>query len=138
MNSENSKMYQTYLKGCGCEGGGIIIFNEKPVCRWCRTPYGKGGGMSYYPEHFGQSIPAHPNQKFLNMLHMERMNKPKVMIQILNRYGEWKPVFLGYGKSNLYKTDGIATRAMICATGATKEDIKQLIEDGYLRIVTCN
>src|SRR6185312_3942529 len=44
--------YQTYLKDCNCKHDGIIIKDGIAVCRWCRTPYGKGGCMLYEEEHF--------------------------------------------------------------------------------------
>lgn len=52
MNTE----YQTLLPDCNCKSGGIIMYNNKPVCRWCRKPYGNGGVMYYLPEHFEQPI----------------------------------------------------------------------------------
>lgn len=45
-------MYQTYLKDCDCRNAGIIIHEGIAVCRWCRTPYGKGGNINYEEEHF--------------------------------------------------------------------------------------
>jgi len=49
--SENNS-YQTLLPDCDCKSGGIIMYNNHPVCRWCRKPYAEGGCMSYLPEHF--------------------------------------------------------------------------------------
>lgn len=51
----NDNTYQTYLKDCDCETGGIILHEGKAVCRWCREPYAKGGMMNYLPKHFKQS-----------------------------------------------------------------------------------
>ena len=47
-------MHQTYLKDCDCKMEGIILFNGKAVCRWCRKPYTEGGSMGYVDEHFEQ------------------------------------------------------------------------------------
>lgn len=46
--------YQTYLKNCKCPMEGIIIYNGKALCRWCRMPYSRAGVMQYNDEHFGQ------------------------------------------------------------------------------------
>lgn len=45
-------VYQTYLKDCNCEYGGIILHNGVAVCRWCRTPYAKGSLINYSHVHF--------------------------------------------------------------------------------------
>lgn len=50
-------VYQTYLKDCNCDGNGILFKDNVAVCRWCRTPYTKGGCMNYDDEHF-QKPPA--------------------------------------------------------------------------------
>lgn len=42
--------YQSYLKDCDCYTG-IILIDNKAVCRWCRKPYAKGGKMFYEPGH---------------------------------------------------------------------------------------
>ena len=44
--------YQTYLKDCDCSTEGIIIYNNKAVCRRCRKPYAQGGVINYEKEHF--------------------------------------------------------------------------------------
>lgn len=44
--------HQTYLKDCNCINGGIILYEGKAVCRWCRIPYTEGGQMNYDSEHF--------------------------------------------------------------------------------------
>jgi len=46
------KEYQTYLKDCGCDSSGLILYKGLPVCRWCRVPYAEGGMMQYDDEHF--------------------------------------------------------------------------------------
>lgn len=56
-NTVDTNSYQTYLKNCDCPNGGIIIYQGKAVCRWCRKPYSEGSKMNYLPEHFQQSIP---------------------------------------------------------------------------------
>jgi hypothetical protein len=48
----DSNAYQCYLRDCDCSSAGIILHNGKPVCRWCRKSYGKGGMINYLPEHF--------------------------------------------------------------------------------------
>lgn len=53
----NKDLHQTYLKGCNCSNGGIILHEGKAVCRWCLTPYGKGGCISYPPESFKKPEP---------------------------------------------------------------------------------
>jgi hypothetical protein len=52
--STDNNLHQTYLKDCNCENGGIIIHKGEAVCRWCRTPYAKGGKISYKESHFKQ------------------------------------------------------------------------------------
>jgi hypothetical protein len=49
--------FQTYLKDCECKSDGIILYNGKAVCRWCRNPYGKGGCINYENEHFESKQP---------------------------------------------------------------------------------
>lgn len=49
---EPNKFYQTYLKDCECDNGGIILKDGKAVCRWCRKPYAQGGVLSYKDSHF--------------------------------------------------------------------------------------
>lgn len=49
--------YQSYLRDCKCEREGIILHEGKAVCRWCRTPYAKGGCLFYEPEHFKKHKP---------------------------------------------------------------------------------
>lgn len=39
--------FQTYLRDCECEGPGIIMVNNIPVCRWCRKQYAKGSMINY-------------------------------------------------------------------------------------------
>src|SRR5688572_8378091 len=48
-------MFQTYLKDCDCRNGGVLMYEGVTYCRWCRTPYAKGGQMNYEPEHFKAS-----------------------------------------------------------------------------------
>jgi len=52
---QDKNLHQTYLKDCNCTNGGIIIWEGKAVCRWCRVPYAKGGSIIYLPEHFPSS-----------------------------------------------------------------------------------
>lgn len=52
MTENENNEYQALLPDCDCKSGGIIMYNNKPVCRWCRKPYGNGGIMYYLPEHF--------------------------------------------------------------------------------------
>ncbi len=49
--------YQTYLKDCDCSNGGIIIYDYKVICRWCRKPYAKGGVINYEKECFKEVKP---------------------------------------------------------------------------------
>lgn len=44
--------YQTYLQDCNCKEKGVLLHNGEICCRWCRTPYGKGGIMNYLEDHF--------------------------------------------------------------------------------------
>jgi hypothetical protein len=53
MTTDNN-LHQTYLKDCNCSDDGIIIKDGAAVCRWCRTPYAKGGCMAYEEKHFQQ------------------------------------------------------------------------------------
>jgi len=64
MSTDNS--YQTYLKDCDCENGGIILHEGEAVCRWCRKPYGKGGKMYYEPNHFKAS--KQPKQERIEVM----------------------------------------------------------------------
>lgn len=62
-NTVDTNSYQTYLKNCDCPNGGIIIYQGKAVCRWCRKPYSEGSKMNYLPEHFQQSIPNKQDER---------------------------------------------------------------------------
>lgn len=42
-----NKAYQTYLKHCNCQHGGIIVENGIAVCRWCLAPYDEAGMINY-------------------------------------------------------------------------------------------
>ena len=48
--------YSTYsTKQCCKEfDGGILIKDNVPHCRWCRTPYTKSGDIMYKEEHFNK------------------------------------------------------------------------------------
>ena len=49
--------YQTYLKNCDCSTEGIIIYNNKAVCRRCRKPYAQGNVINYDKAHFEEVKP---------------------------------------------------------------------------------
>ena len=82
---EDKNLHQTYLKDCNCTNGGIIIWEGKAVCRWCRVPYAKGGCMSYLPEHF-QS--PHSGSVEWEIVAYHRKEKPSV-ITTLRGNGLW-------------------------------------------------
>jgi hypothetical protein len=60
----------------------------------------------------------------------------RVMIQVIDWKGEWKPVF--FGGVNIFKTEGIAIRRIVERTGATKEQIKEFIKEKQIRFVKCS
>lgn len=40
-------VHQTYLQDCECTTHGVILYDGKAICRWCRKPYAKGGLIGY-------------------------------------------------------------------------------------------
>ena len=79
MNNE----YQTLLPDCDCKSGGIIMYNNKPVCRWCRKPYGNGGVMYYLPEHFAVSEPVKERIEISSFNTLSRFTPVGKVIQVL-------------------------------------------------------
>jgi len=49
-------IYHTFLKDCECDTAGVLLHEGIICCRWCRTPYAKGGQMNYEQDHFINNV----------------------------------------------------------------------------------